>query len=76
MLLKWRGKEYDFENRALPAFKDKDTNADIDAPIFAFDTESVQLTDRYEMICFRFPRRGAANVLYICSRAPARLKFY
>jgi hypothetical protein len=56
MRLKWRGKNYTFTPRTLVASKDKDgagAKVTIDANIYAFDTESVALPDRYEPICFQ-----------------------
>jgi hypothetical protein len=53
MDITWRGKQYNFEPRVLTAGKDKPRQSDIGANIYAFDTESVSLPDRYEPQCFQ-----------------------
>jgi hypothetical protein len=53
MELQWRGKTYEFQPRTLIAEKDKNRENNISANIYGFDTESSQLSDRYEPICFQ-----------------------
>lgn len=55
MQLNWRGAEYSFINRTLKGGRDKEDSRtnNLDAPIYAIDTESVALPGRYEPICFQ-----------------------
>lgn len=55
MILNWRGAEYEFFNRTLKGGKDKEDSRtnNLDADIFAMDTESVITPGRYEPICFQ-----------------------
>lgn len=75
MILKWRGKDYNFINRCNEGHRDS-TNAGakitIDKNIYAFDTESVALKDRYEPICFQVssPFEGE-ELIYLEERANA-----
>lgn len=53
MELKWREKTYEFKNRVLEAKKDKERQNNVYCNIYGFDTESVNLSDRYEPQCFQ-----------------------
>jgi hypothetical protein len=53
LIVNWRGVEYEYHNRVLDGGKERTTRySNIDSLIFAADTESVQLVDRYEPQCF------------------------
>jgi hypothetical protein len=75
MKLNWRGKEYEFINRTLTASKDKTgagAKVTIDKNIYAFDTESVALPDRYEPICYQVADpRNESYLKYIPPKAKA-----
>lgn len=61
MKLKWRRKEFSFSPRILKGARDsfeKGSRINVTAPIFAFDTESVGMEDRYEPICFQVADPG------------------
>ena len=54
MILKWRNAEYTFDPKIYVAKPDKESSADVDAPFFAMDTETVtDKTQRCEPICFQ-----------------------
>jgi len=59
MQVQWREKEYSFRPSIIKAGKDKGgsgTKTIVDKNIYAFDTESVALPDRYEPQCFQLSR--------------------
>lgn len=79
MIVKWREKEYTFNVRTLEAGKDKEgkgAKVTVDKNIYAFDTESVVLPDRYEPMCFQIssPIDGE-KLVYFKEREKALEKF-
>jgi hypothetical protein len=76
MQVTWRNKEYTFEPRTLTAGKDKPRESDISANIYAFDTESVSLLDRYEPQCFQISNStGGESLTYLDPYAKGLEKF-
>jgi hypothetical protein len=63
MKVQWRGKDYTFNPMTLEAGQDKPRQSDVDANIYAFDTESVDLGDRYEPICFQMSSSTTGEVI-------------
>lgn len=73
MIVNWRNKKYKFTPRTLVASKDKEgagAKVTIDANIYAFDTESVSLPDRYEPLCYQLAGPdNKATITYLPERA-------
>jgi hypothetical protein len=62
----WRNKTYEFTPRILIGAKDKERESDISANIYAFDTESVELSNRYEPQCFQISNDvGGESLVYL-----------
>lgn len=65
MKVQWRGKTYEFNPLTLEGGQDRPRQSDIDSSIYAFDTESVDLGDRYEPMCFQISSTGGECIQYI-----------
>lgn len=66
MKVSWRDKQYNFIPRTLTAGKDKPRESDLLSNIYGFDTESVDLPDRYEPICFQISNdTGGESLVYL-----------
>lgn len=74
MILKWRNAEYTFIPKTFTANPDSEKTADVLAPFFAMDTETVvDSTGRCEAICFQVSdgKTGAEWLEYLTSRTSA-----
>lgn len=73
MDIKWRNRTYDFTVRTMIAERDTDSRkVTIDKNIYAFDTESVLMKDRYEPICFQTSSEvGGERLIYLPEKAHA-----
>lgn len=67
MELDWRGNKYEFFPKSIKGGKDKWTNrSNINGNIYGADTESVQLDDRYECMCFQFSSESQGeDLIYV-----------
>jgi hypothetical protein len=74
MKLNWRKAEYEFNPKAYIAHPDSEKTADVHAPFFAMDTETVtDETQRCEAICFQVSNgeTGAEWLEYLPTRQSA-----
>ena len=77
MIVKWRNKEYTLITRTHTARRDRSGRlSNVDSNMYAFDTESVNLPDRYEPITFQIsaPEYGE-DLVYIPPKTKA-LEFF
>jgi DNA polymerase type B, organellar and viral len=67
----WRGSEYDFQPKTIEGGGDNYTKfSNIDGNIYGADTESVQLTDRYEVQCFTCSSQSSGeHLVYVEEKA-------